>query len=73
MFDLPVTLHYELVSGLPFRDYTGQITVEPIADGSRISTEISFRTVIPSTQFLVAIAIRVASARASRAAGQRAS
>lgn len=73
MFDAPTTLRYELLSGLPFRDYTGQITVEPRAGGSRISTEISFSTVIPGSQLLVAIAIRVASARAARAADRRAS
>lgn len=72
-FDVPTTLRYELLSGLPFRDYTGQITVEPHGGGSRISTEISFRTVIPGTQLIAAIAIRVASARAARAAGRRAS
>ena len=50
------------MSGLPFRDYTGQITVAPNGDGSVISTAISFRTIIPGAQILVAIAIRVASA-----------
>ncbi|MED5815751.1 SRPBCC family protein [Mycolicibacterium sp. 050232] len=72
-FDAPTTLRYELLSGLPFREYTGQITVEPHAGGSRISTAISFRTVVPGTQLLVAIAIRIASARAARAANRRAS
>lgn len=72
-FDAPTTLRYELLSGLPFRDYTGQITVEPRGDGSRISTEISFSTTIPGSQLLVAIAIRVANARAARAACRRSS
>ncbi|OBA93944.1 hypothetical protein A5667_19370 [Mycolicibacterium fortuitum] len=71
-FDAPTTLRYELVSGLPFRDYAGQITVEPQAAGARISTEISFRTIVPGSQFFVAIAIRVTSARAARAANRRA-
>jgi hypothetical protein len=70
-FEPPTTLRYELVSGLPFRDYTGQITVEPSGNGSVISTAISFRTIIPGTQILVAIAIRVASAGAARAALRR--
>ncbi|OMC34137.1 hypothetical protein A5740_10915 [Mycobacterium sp. GA-1841] len=70
-FEAPTTLRYELLSGLPFRDYTGQITVEPAAGGTRITTEISFRTVIPGSQFIVAIAIRVASARAARAVRRR--
>lgn len=72
-FDVPTTLRYELLSGLPFRDYTGQITVEAHPGGSRILTEISFRPVVPGAQFIVAIAIRVASARAARTADRRAS
>ncbi|OHT96267.1 hypothetical protein BKG61_18635 [Mycobacterium syngnathidarum] len=67
-FEPPTTLRYSLVSGLPFREYTGQITVEPAATGSLMSTVISFRTIIPGTQILVAIAMRVASAGAARAA-----
>ncbi|MCA4753334.1 hypothetical protein FKW78_22565 [Mycolicibacterium fortuitum] len=39
---------------------------------ARISTEISFRTIVPGSQFFVAIAIRVTSARAARAANRRA-
>ena len=70
-FEPPHKLRYELVSGMPFRDYTGEITVEPNGSGSRISTAISFRTIIPGTQIIVALAIRVASAGAARAARQR--
>ena len=72
-FDAPTTLRYELISGLPFRDYRGQIWVEPSDHGSRILTEISFRPLIPGSQIFVAIAIRVASAGAARAAQRRAS
>lgn len=71
-FEPPTRLEYELVSGLPFRDYTGEITVSPSGDGSLISTAISFRTIIPGTQLLVAIAIRIVSAGAARAALRRA-
>ncbi|MBX8689843.1 hypothetical protein GO011_20610 [Mycobacterium sp. 20091114027_K0903767] len=67
-FEPPTTLQYRLVSGLPFRDYTGQITVEPAETGSVMSTVISFRTIIPGTQLFVAIAMRVASAGAVRLA-----
>jgi hypothetical protein len=70
-FEPPTRLEYELVSGLPFRDYTGEIVIEPRGDGSLISTTISFRTIIPGTQFLVALAIRVASVGAARAAQRR--
>ncbi|MGV0597507.1 SRPBCC family protein [Mycolicibacterium porcinum] len=67
-FEPPTTLQYRLVPGLPFRDYTGQITVEPAETGSVMSTVISFRTIVPGTQLFVAIAMRVASAGAVRLA-----
>lgn len=67
-FEPPTTLQYRLVCGLPFRDYTGQITVEPAETGSVMSTVISFRTIVPGTQLFVAIAMRVASAGAVRLA-----
>jgi Polyketide cyclase / dehydrase and lipid transport len=67
-FEPPTRLEYELVSGLPFRDYTGQIIIGPSGNGSVITTTISFRTILPGTQLLVALAIRVASAGAARAA-----
>lgn len=71
LFEPPPTLRYSLVSGLPFREYTGQITVAPAETGSVISTAISFRTIVPGTQILVAIALRVASAGAVRMARRR--
>ncbi|KHO20189.1 hypothetical protein QQ44_26890 [Mycolicibacterium setense] len=59
------------MSGLPFREYTGQITVDPADGGSVISTAISFRTIVPGTQILVAIAMRIASAGVVRMARRR--
>ncbi|OBB19136.1 hypothetical protein A5761_07365 [Mycolicibacterium setense] len=70
-FDPPRVLRYSLVSGLPFREYTGQITVDPADGGSVISTAISFRTIVPGTQILVAIAMRIASAGVVRMARRR--
>lgn len=70
-FEPPRILRYSLVSGLPFRDYTGQITVEPAEAGSVISTAITFRTIVPGTQILVAIAMRVAGAGVVRVARRR--
>ncbi|TMS52145.1 SRPBCC family protein [Mycobacterium sp. DBP42] len=67
-FEPPTTLQYRLMSGLPFREYTGQITVEPTETGTVMSTVISFRTIVPGTQILVAIAMRLASAGAVRMA-----
>lgn len=71
-FDPPRLLRYELLSGLPFRDYTGEIAVEPSGTGSRITTVISFRTVVPGTQFVVAVVVRIASSGLARAARRRA-
>lgn len=68
VFEPPTTLRYSLMSGLPFREYTGQITVEPADTGSVMSTVISFRTIIPGTQILVAFAMRFAGAGAVRVA-----
>lgn len=70
-FEPPRVLRYSLVSGLPFRDYTGEITIEPADTGSVITTEISFRTIVPGTQVLVAIAMRVAGAGVVRMACRR--
>ncbi|MCV7360034.1 SRPBCC family protein [Mycolicibacterium neworleansense] len=70
-FEPPTTMQYRLMSGLPFREYTGQITIEPTETGSLMSTVISFCTIIPGTQILVAIAMRIASAGAVRMARRR--
>lgn len=70
-FEPPLALRYVLVSGLPFRDYTGEITVAPDGHGCQMSTTITFRTIIPGTQIIVALAIRIASAAAARAAQRR--
>lgn len=67
-FNPPTRLSYTLVSGLPFREYRGRITIEPAETGSVMTTEISFRTIVPGTQILVAIAMRIASAGAARMA-----
>ncbi|WP_370629599.1 hypothetical protein [Mycolicibacterium sp. BK634] len=70
-FEPPTRLEYKLLSGLPLRDYTGQITIEPSGHASLISTAISFRTIVPGTQLRVAIAIRAARAGAAWAALRR--
>lgn len=71
-FEPPTRLRYELVSGLPFRDYTGEVTVEPSGTGSRISTVISFRTRIPGSQLFGPIAVRLGTLGAARLAERRA-
>jgi uncharacterized protein YndB with AHSA1/START domain len=67
-FEPPHRLRYRLLSGLPFRDYTGEITIEPEGTGSRLSTTLRFRTCIPGTQLFGPIAIRLATRAAARVA-----
>lgn len=71
-FDPPHHLRYRLLSGLPFRDYVGEITVEPEGTGTRLSTKLQFRTRIPTTQIFGPIAIRLATRAAARLAESRA-
>ncbi|MCE5292499.1 MAG: SRPBCC family protein [Nocardiaceae bacterium] len=71
-FEPPARMRYELVAGLPFRDYTGEITVEPHNSGSRITCVIRFRTVVPGSQVLGAFAVWFATTRAAREATRRA-
>lgn len=67
-FEPPHRLRYRLLSGLPFRDYIGELTIEPEGTGSRLSTDLRFRARIPGTQFFGPIAIRLATRSAARVA-----
>jgi uncharacterized protein YndB with AHSA1/START domain len=67
----PHRLRYRLLSGLPFQDYEGQITVEPDGEGARLSTELRFRTRIPGSQLFGPVAIRLATRGAVRLAEKR--
>jgi uncharacterized protein YndB with AHSA1/START domain len=67
----PHRLRYRLLSGLPFRDYEGQITVETDGQGARLSTELCFRTRIPGSQLFGPVAIRLATRAAKRLAEKR--
>jgi hypothetical protein len=49
---------YEHVHGLPLRDYRGDVDLEPVADGTRILWQASFRTKIPGTGWFWRIGIR---------------
>ena len=71
-FDPPHRLRYRLLSGLPFRDYIGEITIESEGPDSRLSTDIRFRTRIPGTQVFGPIAIRIATRAAAHLAERRA-
>jgi uncharacterized protein YndB with AHSA1/START domain len=67
-FEPPHRLRYTLLSGLPFRDYTGEVTVEPDGSGSRLHTRIAFRTRIPGSQLFGPVAVRIATKKAARLA-----
>jgi hypothetical protein len=47
------------LSGLPFRDYVCEVTVEPDGMGSLLSIELSFRARIPGSQAFGPIEIRL--------------
>jgi uncharacterized protein YndB with AHSA1/START domain len=70
-FEPPRRLRYRLLSGLPFSNYVGEITVEPEGPGSRVCTDIRFTTHIPGTQLFGPIAIRIATHGAARLAEKR--
>ena len=44
---------YLHLSGLPVRDYRGDVDLEPTADGTRIRWRISFRPKVPGTGWLL--------------------
>jgi hypothetical protein len=44
---------YLHLSGLPVRDYRGDVDLEPTADGTRIRWHISFRPKVPGTGWLM--------------------
>ncbi|GBE65579.1 hypothetical protein MFM001_20410 [Mycobacterium sp. MFM001] len=71
-FEPPRRLRYMLLSGLPFRDYIGEVTVEPDGTGTRLTTELAFRTRIPGSQIFGPIAIRLGTRGAARLAEKRA-
>ncbi len=70
-FEPPRRLRYKLLSRLPFRDYVGEVTVEPDGTGSPLSIETSFRARIPGSQVFGPIAIRLGTYGAARLAEKR--
>jgi carbon monoxide dehydrogenase subunit G len=59
-FEPSKRLSYEALSGVPARDYTGEIALEPTATGTRITWTIDFRPKVPGAQFALAAAIKTA-------------
>jgi uncharacterized protein YndB with AHSA1/START domain len=53
-------LGYRLLSGLPARDYTGEVTLEPSGTGTHIRWTIAFSPRLPGAQFPISAGIRSA-------------
>ena len=70
-FEPPRRLRYVLLSGLPFRDYSGEVTVTAEGKGATLTTELTFRTRIPGSQAFGPIAIHLATRAAARLAERR--
>lgn len=51
-FEPPRRLAYELVSGLPLRDYHAEVTLEPAVAGTRITWHSTFQPKVPGTGWL---------------------
>lgn len=49
---------YELLSGLPLRDYRGFVDLEPDGTGTRVHWHSSFRPKVPGTGWLYRIALQ---------------
>jgi hypothetical protein len=66
-------LGYRLLSGLPARDYTGEVVLEPTGGGTSIRWTISFRPSVPGAQFPIAAGIRTATRYLAKEATRRGS
>jgi uncharacterized protein YndB with AHSA1/START domain len=49
----PRRLAYELVSGLPLRDYSAEVRLDPDGDGTRVTWRSTFRPQLPGTGWLI--------------------
>jgi polyketide cyclase/dehydrase/lipid transport protein len=53
-FEPPRRYVYEIVSGLPIRDYVAEVVVSPLAgDGTEVSWQARFRPKIPGTGWVL--------------------
>jgi uncharacterized protein YndB with AHSA1/START domain len=70
-FEPPRLLAYRALSGLPARDYTGEIALEPTGTGTRIRWTISFVPSFPGAQLPISTAIRTAARSLAKEATRR--
>ncbi len=52
-FDAPKRMEYRLVSGIPVRDYVGEVILEPRDGQTSLSWNIRFNAKIPGTGWLL--------------------
>ena len=57
-FDPPHRLGYDLVSGLPLRDYHADVTLTPDGDGTHIRWHSTFSAKVPGTGTLTRLALQ---------------
>jgi len=56
-FERPIRLAYEALSGVPARNYTGEIVLTPTGTGTRIAWTIAFEPAFPGAQLILRTAI----------------
>jgi uncharacterized protein YndB with AHSA1/START domain len=66
-------LGYRALSGLPARDYSGEVVLEPEGPGTRIQWTITFSPLFPGAQFPVSAAIRSTARGLAKEATERGS
>ena len=52
-FDPPRRYVYEIVSGLPIRDYVAEIVLSPSQDGTQVRWQARFRAKVPGTGWVL--------------------
>jgi hypothetical protein len=72
VFDPPTKLGYTAVSGIPARDYNGEIVIKPDGDGSQFTWTISFRPLFPGVQFVLRTVIWQSARALAKTAGRAA-
>jgi uncharacterized protein YndB with AHSA1/START domain len=71
-FEPPHRYVYEIVSGLPVRDYVAVVLLSPIGDGTDLRWQASFRARIPGTGWALTRLIERAIGRGANALVRRA-
>jgi hypothetical protein len=56
-FERPTRLTYEALSGVPARNYTGDIVLTPVGSGTRFDWTIAFDPAFPGAQLILRTAI----------------